>query len=181
MSEPQNLPERAGTVTFKGNPMTLVGPELSVGDTAPDITLTGEGLVPIAPLSASADKARLFVVIPSVDTSVCSLESKKFSEALKAFPAEAPVAVYVVSADLPFAQKRWCGAEGVTNLTLLSDYRGLAFGYAWGVVLKELYLLARAVYVVDKEGKVTYREIGPEVATEPDYTAAIAALEKAAG
>jgi thiol peroxidase len=179
MSSIDNLSERPG-VTFKGSPMTLGGPELSVGDTAPDVPLVGEGMAKVSPLSASSGKARLFVVVPSVDTSVCSLESKRFSDALRAFPEDAPVAVYVVSADLPFAQKRWCGAEGVDNLTLLSDYQELRWGRTWGLVLKELHLLARAVYVVDATGRVTYREIVPEVAAEPDYHSAIAALQAAA-
>lgn len=176
----ENSTEHTGVVTFKGAPMTLVGPALVVGDTAPDETLTGAGLSGVNPLSASEGKARLFVVVPSVDTSVCSLESKRFSDELKSFSADAPVAVYVVSADLPFAQKRWCGAEGVDNLTMLSDYRGLAWGSAWGVVLKELQLLARAVFVVGKDGRIAYKEIVGEVASEPDYNKAIEALRTAA-
>jgi thiol peroxidase len=172
--------EHTGVVTFKGAPMTLVGPARVVGDVAPDETLIGAGLSPIEPLAQSEGKARLFVVVPSVDTSVCSLESKRFSDELKSFPVDAPIAVYVVSADLPFAQKRWCGAEGVDNLTMLSDYRGLKWGTAWGVVLKELQLLARAVFVVDRENRIHYKEIVGEVASEPDYQKAIEALKSAA-
>ncbi|MBC7807061.1 MAG: thiol peroxidase [Akkermansiaceae bacterium] len=176
----ENDTEHVGVVTFKGAPMTLVGPALVVGDAAPEETLTGQGLIPVMPLADSEGKARLFVVVPSVDTSVCSLESKRFSDELKAFPVGAPVAVYVVSADLPFAQKRWCGAEGVNNLTMLSDYKSLAWGAAWGVILKELHLLARAVFVVGKDGRITYKEIVGEVASEPDYAKAMNALKLAA-
>jgi thioredoxin-dependent peroxiredoxin len=170
----------ASKVTFKGNPITLSGSEVKVGDTAPDAVTTGAALSAVHPISASEGKARLFVVVPSVDTSVCSIESKRFSDELKNFDADAPVAVYVVSADLPFAQKRWCGAEGVDNLTMLSDYKGLEWGNAWGVTIKELQLLARSVFVVGKDNTVTYREIVPEIGSEPDYAAAITALKEAA-
>lgn len=172
------MEERTGVVAFKGNPMTLLGPELKEGDAAPDVTLYARDLSPVAPLSAAEGKARLFITVPSVDTSVCSLESKKFSEAVEGVEG---VAVYVVSEDLPFALNRWCAAEGVDNLTMLSDYRGAEFAKSWGLYLKELGLLARAVYVVDREGKVTYRQIVPEIASEPDYGAAIAAARAAAG
>ncbi|MBC8142161.1 MAG: thiol peroxidase [Armatimonadetes bacterium] len=175
----ENKQERTGVVTFKGKPVTLAGRELTVGDAAPDVALVAANLSDVLPLASSEGTARLFVIVPSVDTSVCSMESKKFSEALKAFPADAPVTTFVVSVDLPFAQKRWCGAEGVDNLRLLSDYRGLPWGNAWGLTIKEMSLLARAVYVVDKSGRVTYREIVGEVAQEPDYAAAIAALKAA--
>jgi len=175
-----DLSERTGVVTFKGNHMTLVGPELSVGHAAPDAGLTSTALAPILPISAASGKAILFVIIPSVDTSVCSLESKRFSEEVRMLPADLPITVYGVSADLPFALRRWCGAEGVDNLIMLSDYRGLRFGHAWGLAIKELHLLARAVYVIDKEGKVVYREIVPEVSSEPNYEAAMAALKAAA-
>lgn len=176
----ENQTEHTGVVTFKGAPMTLVGPALVVGDAAPEEALISAGLSPVEPLAQSEGKAKLFVVVPSVDTSVCSLESKRFSDELKSFPSEAPVAVYVVSADLPFAQKRWCGAEGVDNLTMLSDYQGLKWGASWGVVLKELQLLARAVFVVDKNNRITYKEIVGEVASEPDYEKAVDALKDAA-
>ncbi len=179
MSVP-NHSEHLGVVTFKGAPMTLVGPALVIGEAAPEETLTGAGLKPVMPLEQSAGKARLFITVPSVDSSTCSLESKRFSDELKAFPTGAPIAVYVVSADLPQAQKRWCGAEGVENLTMLSDHRGLVWGSAWGVVLKELHLLARAVFVVGKDDNIAYKEIVGEVASEPDYGKAIEALKVAA-
>lgn len=176
----ENKQQRLGVVTFKGKPVTLAGREIVVGDAAPDVALVAANLSNVLPLASSSGRARLFVVVPSVDTSVCSLESTKFSEALKAFPADAPVTTFVVSADLPFAQKRWCGVEGVDNLQLLSDYRGLAWGNAWGLTIKELSFLARAVYVVGKNNRVTYREIVGEIAQEPDYDAALTALKTAA-
>lgn len=171
------MEERNGAVTFKGNPATLVGPELKVGDTAPAATLTGEDLSAVSPLEHGAGKPKLIITVPSVDTSVCSLESKKFSDAVKEMGDG--VAAYVISADLPFALRRWCAAEGVDNLTMLSDYRTRELAKGWGLYLKELDLLTRAVYVVDQKNRVTYREIVAEVASEPDYTAAIEAIKAA--
>jgi thioredoxin-dependent peroxiredoxin len=169
--------ERSGVVTFKGGPMTLVGPELTVGAKAPGATLIGAGLAAVNPLEAGAGKTKLFVLVPSVDTGVCSIEGKKFSDASQTFGDD--VAVFLVSADLPFAQGRWCQAEDVKNLTMLSDYREMALAKSWGVYLKELGLYARAVFVVDKNDTVTYAEIVPEVASEPDYAAAVAAVNAA--
>ena len=155
------MEERTGAVAFKGSAMTLIGPELKVGDAAPDVTLTAQDMSPVSPLADGAGKTKLIITIPSVDTSVCSLESKKFSDAARSMGDN--VAIYVVSADLPFALKRWCAAEGVDNLTLLSDYRSMDMARNWGLYLKELGLFARAVYVVDANNKVTYREIVSEV------------------
>ncbi len=179
MSDTNVSAERTGQVTFQGNPMTLVGSEIHVGDTAPSAGGVGVAMNPVAPLTDGAGKAKLFITVPSVDTPVCSMESKKFSEKLKALDAS-DVAVYVASADLPFAQNRWCGAEGVDNLTMVSDYKDGDLGRAWGLRVKEMGLLARAVYVVDKSDKVTYREIVSDIAGEPDYDAALDALKAAA-
>lgn len=169
------MEERTGAVTFKGSPMTLIGPELKVGDAAPDATLMTPEMSPLSPLTHGAGKKKLIITFPSVDTSVCSLESKKFSDAAKELGDS--VALYAVSADLPFAMRRWCAAEGVDNLTMLSDYRSMEMARGWGLYLKELGLFARAVYALDENGKVTYREIVPEVADEPNYDAAIAAVK----
>lgn len=172
--------ERQGVVTFQGSSMTLEGPELNVGDTVPDVETVGANMAPIAPLAASAGKTRLFIAIPSVDTSVCSLETRTFSR--RAPELGDDVAVYAVSGDLPFAQSRWCGAEGVENVTMLSDYRDHALGRAWGLALKEMGgLLARAVYVVDKNDRVAYREIVDDISREPNYDAAIEAAKAASG
>ena len=169
--------ERAGVVTFAGGPLTLVGPDLAVGSVAPDATLTGADVKPVALLGDSAGKVRLIIAIPSVDTSVCSLESKKFSTAARDLPAH--VAVFLVSADLPFALGRWCGAEGVDNLVALSDYRGMEMARAYGLYIKEMGLFARAVFVVDKSDRVTYREIVDDITHEPDYEAALSAARAA--
>lgn len=175
----ETMQERTGVVTFKGGPLTLIGPEINVGDAAPDATLAGGDLSPVSLAGATPGKAKLIITIPSVDTPVCSLETKKFGEQAKSLPGD--VAVYIVSADLPFAMGRWCGAEGVDNLTMLSDYRSMGMARAWGLYLKELGLFARAVYVVGKDGKVAYKEIVSDVAAEPDYDAAITAARAAAG
>ncbi|MBC8101923.1 MAG: thiol peroxidase [Cytophagales bacterium] len=168
--------ERSGVVTFMGGPMTLAGTELKEGDAAPEATLTNGDLAPVRLLGDAAGKAKLVITVPSVDTSVCSLESKKFSDAVKTLDA-ANIAVYVVSNDLPFAQKRWCVAEGVDNLTLLSDYRDMNLAHKWGLLVKEIDLFARAVYVLDEDNKVVYREIVSEIANEPNYDAAIRAVK----
>ncbi len=171
--------ERSDVVTFQGGPITLVGTELKEGDTAPETVLTGTNMSPVSLPGDAQNKAKLVITIPSVDTSVCSLESKKFSDALKTLPSE-NIAVYVVSNDLPFAQSRWCVAEGVDNLTLLSDYRDMNLAHKWGLMIKEMGLFARAVYVLDADNKVTYREIVPDIAQEPNYDAAIRAVKSAA-
>ncbi|MBF2074949.1 MAG: thiol peroxidase [Synechococcales cyanobacterium C42_A2020_086] len=163
-----------GTITFHGQSMTLVGLKLKVGDRARDVRVTGIDLSPVLPLAASEGKARLFMTLPSIDTSVCSMETKKFSDAIQEFGQA--IAAFVVSADLPFAQQRWCLAEGINNLTMLSDYRAMDFARSWGLLISELGLLARAVYVVNPDSIVTYCEIVPEITAEPNYEAAIAAL-----
>jgi thiol peroxidase len=173
------MPEkRPNAVTFKGTPLTLVGPQLKPGDKAPDFTcLSGLDKVSLAQTPA---KARLFCAVPSLDTPVCQTETKKFNEAVAALKDK--VACYTVSLDLPFAQKRWCGAENITNMQTLSDVHNQSFGQNYGVLIEglPLPLFSRAVFVVDKGGKITYAEYVPEVAAEPNYDAALAALKAAA-
>ena len=172
------MAKREGAVKFKGGPVTLVGPEVKPGDKAPDFkTLKGLDAVTLADTPA---KARLFSVVPSLDTPVCSTQTKKFDEGIKSLGDK--VACYTVSLDLPFAQKRFCTDAGITTMTTLSDVHNQSFGKNWGVLIEglPLPLLARAVFVVDKGGKVTYAQYVPEVTTEPNYDAALAAL-KAAG
>lgn len=168
--------ERAGAVTFKGAPLTAIGNTLSPGDTAPDFTLLGTDLSPVA-LGDSAGKARLISVVPSLDTPVCDQQTRKFNEAIGAMGDG--VAAFTVSADLPFAQARWCGSAGVDNVTSLSDHRDMSFGDAYGTHVKELRLESRAVFVVDKEGKITHAEYVTEIADHPDYEAALTALKNA--
>ncbi len=166
--------ERPGAVTFKGAPMTLVGPDLHVGDSAPDFEAIGKDLSPVT-LGTDAGKTRLFIVVPSLDTSVCSLETKKFNDRVKALPDS--VVAYVISADLPFAQNRYASAEGVDSVKTVSDHRDLSFARNYGVLIQELKLLARSVFVVSPDNTVTYKEIVPEVTNEPDYDAALAAAK----
>jgi thiol peroxidase len=173
------MQKRANAVTFKGNPLTLLGPQLKAGDKAPDFTcLSGIDKVTLAQTPA---KARLFAAVPSLDTPVCSIETKKFNDALASLKDK--VAAYTISLDLPFAQKRFCGAENITNMQTLSDVHNQSFGHNYGVMIEglPLPLFSRAVFVVDKGGKITYAEYVPEVASEPNYDAALAALKSAAG
>ena len=169
--------DRTGVITFKGGPLTLVGPELKAGDAAPDFSVINSGLEPIS-LASSAGKVRLFSVVPSLDTPVCAVQTQKFAAALGELPDN--VQVYTVSADLPFAQTRWCGAEKV-EMTTLSDHRELSFATNYGVLIKELKLLSRSIFVVDAHDKLTYVQIVPEVTDYPDYDSALAAVKQAAG
>jgi thiol peroxidase len=169
----------ARTVTFKGNPVQLAGPQLKPGDAAPAFSgLKGLDKVTLADTPA---KARLFSVVPSLDTGVCSMQTKKFDEGLKALGDG--VAAYTVSLDLPFAQGRFCSAEGIKSMTTISDTHDHSFGKNWGTLIESglpLQLLTRAVFVVGKDGKITYVEYVPEVTNHPNYDAALAALQAAA-
>jgi thioredoxin-dependent peroxiredoxin len=171
------MQEKLDVITFKGGPLTLLGPTIAVGAKAPDAILIGAGLAPVQPIASASEKTKLFVLVPSFDTPVCSIEGKKFSDATQSFGDD--VVVYGVSADLPFAQGRWCEAESVKNLVMLSDYREMSLAKSWGLFIKELGLFARAVVVVDKSGTVTYCEIVSEVTNEPDYAAAVNAVNAA--
>ena len=169
----------ARTVNFKDKPVNLVGPQLKPGDAAPDFEcVTGLDIVKLANTPA---KARLFSVVPSLDTAVCSQQTKKFDEAVGAFKDKA--ACYIVSLDLPFAQKRFCTAEGVANMQNLSDVRNHSFGKNYGVLIEGLPipLLARSIFVVDKNNKIAYAEYVAEVTNHPNYDKAIEALKTAAG
>ena len=174
------MQKRANAVTFKGNPLTLLGPQLKAGDKAPEFSCVSSGLE-VVTLAQTAGKPRLFSVVPSLDTGVCSLQTKKFSEAVSAFGDR--LASYTFSLDLPFAQKRFCDAEHIANMQTLSDVHNHSFGQNYGTLIEglPLPLLSRAVFVVDKGGKITYAEYVPEVAAEPNYDAALAALKAAAG
>ena len=171
---------RKGEVTMKGNPVHLAGPRLKPGDTAPSFECVGEGLSLIT-LADTPRKARLFSVVPSLDTPVCSIQTKRFSDELGKLDDK--VAAYTISLDLPFAMKRFCGAEGITNITNLSDARNHSFGQHYGVLITSLPipLLCRALFVVDAHGTITHAEYVSEIATEPNYGTALAALQAAAG
>jgi thiol peroxidase len=172
--------KRANAVTFKGNPLTLVGPQLKVGDKAPDFACVTSGLE-IMSLDKTGAKTRLFSVVPSLDTPVCSMQTKKFDESVAALKDK--VATYTISLDMPFAQKRFCGSENISNMQTLSDLHNHSFGQNYGVLIEglPLPLLSRAVFVVDKSGKITYAEYVPEVTSHPNYDNALAALKAAAG
>lgn len=170
--------ERQGAVTFKGSPLTLLGPALRVGEAAPDAELVGGDLGVVRLSALYPGRISVVLTVPSLDTPVCDLETKRFN---REAPAVSPdLQVLAVSMDLPFAQNRWCGAAGVAQVRTLSDHRDAAFGQAYGVLIKGLRLLARAVFVVDRAGVLRYQEIVPEVTHEPDYAAALAAARTAA-
>lgn len=166
--------ERSGIITFKGNPMTLLGPELKVGDKAPDFCVVDTTLTPVG-IDTHAGKIRVISAVPSLDTPVCDTETRRFNQEAAGLPEN--VVVLTVSLDLPFAQKRWCGAAGIDKVTTLSDYRDRSFGQNYGVLIKELLLLARCIFVVDGQGIIRYIQQVPEVTSEPDYAAVIAAVK----
>jgi thiol peroxidase len=169
--------ERKGAVTMRGNPMTLVGPEIKVGQKAPNFNVVGKGMQP-ATLDQFKGKVKVITTIPSIDTPVCDAETRRFNEEASKLPGG--IEILSVSMDLPFAQARWCGAAGVDKVTTLSDWRSANFGTSYGALIKELHLLARAVFVVDKNDNVTYVEYVKEVANQPNYEAALDAAKKAA-
>jgi len=166
-------------VKFKDKMFPLVGPQLKVGDTAPDFACVSASLE-VTTLAATPKKTRFFSVVPSLDTPVCSQQTKKFDEALAAFKDKA--ACFTFSLDMPFAQKRFCTAENVVNMQSLSDLHNQSFGKNYGVLIEGLPmpLLSRAVFVVDKNNKITYCEYVPEVGAHPNYDNAIAAVKATA-
>jgi thioredoxin-dependent peroxiredoxin len=167
--------ERTGIITFKGGPLTLVGPELKVGDKAPAFTVVDNGLAPKS-LADYAGKVKIISAVPSLDTPVCDTETRRFNQEAASLPGN--VVVLTISLDLPFAQSRWCGAAGIDKVVTLSDYRDRSFGTAYGVLIKELLLLGRAVFVVDADDVIRYIQIVPEVTAEPDYSAVVEAARK---
>jgi thioredoxin-dependent peroxiredoxin len=169
------MAERKGIITFKGGPLTLVGTEVKVGDMAPDATLLGNDLSAVQ-ISSYRGKVVILAAVPSLDTSVCDMETRRFNQLASGLSKD--VEILTISMDLPFAQKRWCGAAGVERVRTLSDHRDAAFATAYGLLIKELRLLARAVLVLDRAGKINYLQIVPEVTDEPDYEAALAAAKK---
>jgi thiol peroxidase len=162
------MEERTGIITFQGNPLTLVGKAVKVGDRAPDAEVVGNDMAPVR-LSSFAGKVCVIASVPSLDTPVCDMETRTFNE--EAAKLSPDIVMLTVSMDLPFAQKRWCGAAGVTRIVTLSDHRDAAFGEAYGVLIKELRLLARAVFVIDRVGTVHYLQLVKEMTQEPDYDA----------
>ena len=173
---PDATQERKGVVTFKGGPLTLVGPEIRVGSKAPEFQVLAQDLSPVT-LASSQGKTRLISVVPSLDTPVCDTQTRRFNEEAAKLPS---VEILTISMDLPFAQKRWCGAAGISRVTVLSDHKEASFGKAYGVLIKELRLLSRSIFIVDSAGTVRYVEYVPEVTSHPNYDAALAAVRSLA-
>jgi thioredoxin-dependent peroxiredoxin len=168
------MTERSGLITIHGNPLTLVGEEIKIGAPAPDVELLDNDLNPVK-LSSFRGKVVVLTAVPSLDTPVCDIETRRFND--EAAMVGPQVQILTVSMDLPFAQKRWCGAAGVAKLKTLSDHRQADFGQAYGVLIKELRLLARAVFIIDAAGTVQYVQLVKEVASEPNYEEVMQALK----
>ncbi len=168
--------ERAGATTLKGNPFTLIGPELKSGDAAPDFSAIDNSLKPVT-LQDTGRNVRIISVIPSLDTPVCDAQTKRFNEEAAKLP---DVNIITVSMDLPFAQKRWCNDFQVDKVKMLSDHRDGSFGANYGTLIKELRIESRAIFVVDHDNKIRHAEYVKEVADHPDYEAALSAARSAA-
>jgi len=169
------MPERSGAITMKGNPLTLVGNELKLGDQAPDAVVLDNELSPVH-ISSFKGKTLVLSSVPSLDTPVCDIETRKFNEEASRLGPD--VQILTISMDLPFAQARWCAAEGVDKVKTLSDHRDAEFGNAYGVLIKELRLLGRCIFVVDREGKIRYIQLVPELSSEPDYESVLQAVKE---
>ena len=171
MIQTQGVHERHGATTFKGNPLTLVGPELKAGDKAPEFEVVDKTMQPVT-LASTSGSVRIFSVVPSLDTPVCDMQTKRFNEEVGKNPGG--VKIYTISMDLPFAQSRWCGAFGVDHVVMLSDHKGGSFGEAYGTLIKEWRILSRAIFVIDQNDTIQHAEYVKEVADHPNYEAAVA-------
>jgi thiol peroxidase len=177
MPETQTAPvERAGAVTFLNNPLTLLGPQIKVGDRAPNFTVLTNELKPFT-LKDTAGKVRILSIVPSLDTPVCDQQTRRFNVEAAKLPN---VEILTISMDLPFAQKRWCGAAGIDKVRTLSDHRDASFGFAYGTLIEELRLESRAIFVLDKDDTVRYVEYVKEISTHPNYDAALQAARQLA-
>ena len=168
--------ERAGATTLRGNPLTVLGPALKPGEKAPDFKAVDDSLKDVN-LAGTGNGIRIFSVVPSLDTPVCDAQTKRFNEEAGKLP---DVTMYSISMDLPFAQKRWCGAYGVDHVKMVSDHRDGSFGQAYGTLIKDLRIMSRAIFVIDKNNVIRHAEYVKEVADHPDYEAALAAARAAA-
>ncbi|SRR6266404_1625066 len=176
MTQTTDTPERAGATTMRGNPLTLLGREVKPGEKAPDFDVVNDSLKPVN-LAATSGAVRIFSVIPSLDTPVCDAQTRRFNEEAAQLPG---VDIYTVSMDLPFAQKRWCGAYGVDKVKMLSDHKSGSFGEQYGTLIKELRIESRAIFVLDKDNTVKHVEYVKEVADHPNYEAALSAARSLA-
>jgi thiol peroxidase len=168
--------ERPGATTLRGNPLTVLGPALKPGEKAPDFKAVDDSLKDVN-LAGTGNGIRIFSVVPSLDTPVCDAQTKRFNEEAGKLP---DVKIYTFSMDLPFAQKRWCGAYGVDNVKMVSDHRDGSFGQAYGTLIKDLRIMSRAIFVIDKNNLIRHVEYVKEVADHPDYEAALSAARAAA-
>ncbi|MDQ0195882.1 thiol peroxidase [Paenibacillus wynnii] len=166
--------ERTGVATFKGSPITLIGPELKAGDSAPDFVIS-KNLLEQASLSDYAGKIKLISVVPSLDTGVCDAQTRRFNS--EAADLSDDVVILTISMDLPFAQARWCGASGIESVITLSDHKEASFGEAYGVLIKEFRLDMRSIFVLDKNNIITYVEYLGEMAESPNFEAAVSAVK----
>jgi thioredoxin-dependent peroxiredoxin len=167
--------ERPGATTMRGNPLTLIGPELKPGDKAPDFTVVDSNLRPVT-LKDTGGQVRIISVVPSLDTPVCDAQTKRFNEEAAKLPG---VDILTVSMDLPFAQKRWCGAFGVDKIKMLSDHREGSFGANYGTLIKDMRIESRAIFVVDQNNTIRHAEYVKEVADFPNYETALSAAKNA--
>lgn len=168
--------ERARATIFRGSPVALVGPELKVGDTAPDFSAVDSSLNPVT-LAATGATTRIFSVIPSLDTPVCDAQTKRFNEESVKLPG---IDIYSVSTDLPFAQKRFCNSFAVDHVKMLSDHKDALFGQAYGTLIQDLRIHSRAIFVVGPDNRIKYVEYVPEVGSHPNYEAVLAAVSDGA-
>lgn len=169
--------ERKGAVTLKGNPLTLVGPELKVGDKAPDFECVDKTLKPVN-LAQTGNRVRIFSVVPSLDTPVCDAQTKRFNDEAAKMSG---VDIYTISVDLPFAQSRWCGAFGIDNVKMLSDHKEASFGANYGTLVKELRIESRAIFVVDRDNIIRHVEYVKEIGEHPQYEPALKIARGLAG
>ncbi len=169
------MDERQGLITIHGNPLTLVGDEVEVGSRGPDVELLDNDLNPVK-LSSYLGKILVIASVPSLDTPVCDIETRRFND--EAANLAPDIQLVTISMDLPFAQKRWCGAAGVSRVKTLSDHRKADFGMAYGVLIKELRLLARTIFILDREGMLQYVQLVKELTNEPNYEEILQALNK---
>jgi thiol peroxidase len=161
--------QRPAAVTLKGSPLTLIGPELKLGDKAPGFTCVDTSLKPVS-LAETGNSVRIFSVVPSLDTPVCDAQTRRFNEEAAKLPG---VEIIAISMDLPFAQKRWCGAFGIDRVKMLSDHRDGSFGASYGTLIKELRLESRAIFVLDRDGVIRHVQYVKEVTDFPDYDSAL--------
>jgi thiol peroxidase len=169
------MKERHGLITMMGNPLTLIGNEVKVGEKAPNFMALDNALSPFQ-LSSCRGKICILSSVPSLDTPVCDNETRRFNEEASRLGPD--IVILTISMDLPFAQKRWCTAAGVNKVQTLSDHRDASFGTSFGVLIKELRLLARAVFIIDRQGTLQYIQLVKELTKEPDYEAILGALKK---